>query len=264
MKNTIKKVVVIPARLTSARLPNKVILDLGGKPIVQRVFEQALQAANISAVYIATDSEEIKGICTRFTENVILTSPNHQSGTDRIAEAITHIEADIIINVQGDEPFIDPGIIERLAERLSGSSMDMAPMDMATIISRIEKVEDFLNPNIVKVVVNERGNAMYFSRSPLPFPRDVDLKHATTLPADFKAYRHFGIYGYKRDFLRQYAKLSQTYLEKTEKLEQLRVLEQGYSIGVLETDQPGLGIDTPEDLEKARQMAAQFYTEVEK
>lgn len=249
-------IVIIPARLTSQRLPDKVLLDLHGKPMLQRVYEQARQAQRIDAVYVATDSAEISAVCAGFTENVIMTRSDHPSGTDRLAEAATTLTAEVIINVQGDEPFIDPTLIDRLAEQLTDPEIPMA-----TAAFRIRSAADFTDPALVKVVVDAQQQALYFSRSPVPYPRTINLAETDTLPDDFRAYGHLGVYAYRKNFLLGYAALPPSYLEQTERLEQLRVLENGYALRVIEASRPSLGIDTPEDLRKARVLAETFYTD---
>ena len=254
MQDSPQKVVIIPARLASSRLPNKVILDLGGKPIIQRVYEQASKATKIHKVFIATDSDQVAAICRKFTDHVIMTRPDHPTGTDRIAEAIGKLSADIVINVQGDEPFIEPGVIDQLADR-----MEKTEVPMATVVSRITQVDDLLNPNIVKVVFDKQGKALYFSRSVIPFAREVKWEELEEIPEALHYYRHFGIYAFRRDFLLRYAALRPTFLEKTERLEQLRALENGYTISVIEAERQSIGIDTEEDLQKARKIAADFF-----
>lgn len=248
--------VIIPARLASQRLPDKVLLDLHGKPMIQRVYEQAQQATRISAVYIATDSPQIRTVCERFTDRIIMTRADHPSGTDRLAEASASVAAPSIINVQGDEPFIDPALIDQLAEQLADPAVPMV-----TAAFRIRSVADFQDPALVKVVLDQQQRALYFSRSPVPYPRQVGLSELTSLPDDVRAYGHLGIYGYQKEFLRQYAHLSPTPLEQTERLEQLRVLENGFPLHVILTARPSLGIDTPEDLQKARTLAETFFAE---
>jgi len=244
-----KKVVVIPARLNSTRLANKVLLDLGGKSVVQRVYEQSLKAKSIDKVYIATDSIEVLKSCQKFTNNIILTDKNHQSGTDRVAEAIKNIDCDVIINVQGDEPFIEPSLIDKLA-----NSFDNSDTLMSSVIHQITKVDDLKNPNIVKVTIDKNSNAIYFSRSIIPHHRDEWdslLNHHIDIPSPLKFYRHLGIYGYTKEFLIEYSQMPQTYLERIEKLEQLRVVENGYKIKMIETEYNSIGIDTQEDYERA-------------
>lgn len=234
-------VVVIPARLKSSRLPNKLLLDLGGKSIVQRVFEQCIQAEGVSEVFIAVDHPELMDHCLKFTPNVLLTNSNHQSGTDRIAEAVSKIDCDAVINVQGDEPFIDPNLISKLAQEVEHNTMvsAMCPIETA------EELNDFNN---VKVTTDINLKAICFSRSVIPYNRDL---------IDFdklKYYKHLGIYGYTKDFLLQFSKMKPTYLEETEKLEQLRVLENGYAIQMVFTPHNAIGIDTIEDYNKAKKI----------
>ena len=248
-------IVIIPARLASQRLPNKVLLDLAGKPMIQRVYEQAVQAKAIAAVYIATDNAEIQRVCSTFTDRVLMTRDDHPSGTDRLAEVASSLEADVIINVQGDEPFISPALIDQLAE-----AMNESEVPMASAAFRIRSVADFTDPALVKVVTDGQQNALYFSRSPVPFPRQLDVQRLENLPDDVRAYGHLGIYAYRREFLLKYAALAPTYLEQTERLEQLRVLENGYTIRIIEASQPSLGIDTPDDLRKARELATTLFT----
>ena len=252
-----KTIVVIPARLNSTRLPNKVLLDLNGKTVVQRVYEQCLKAKNIDAVYIATDSIQVKESCEIFTKNIIITDETHQSGTDRIAQAIQNIECDIVINVQGDEPFIEPSLIDELSYSFELDSETV----MTSALHKINEVKDLKNPNVVKVTIDKNNNALYFSRSIIPHHRDEWnslLNHHTSIPKALKFYRHLGIYGYKKDFLLKYANLEQSYLEKLEKLEQLRVLENGYKIKMVETKYNSIGIDTQEDYEKAKDIVNEY------
>jgi len=243
-------VVVIPARLHATRLPRKLLLDLGGKSVLQRVYEQCLLAKGINAVYIATDSREIATHCQTFTENIVMTSTAHQSGTDRIAEAVSEINAEVVVNVQGDEPFIDPALITQVANAVT----EQTPMSSA--MRRIRQAASLHDPNSVKVVVNHHNEALYFSRLPIPYHRDgweqLTDNH-DTLPDTLHFYQHIGIYGYHRDFLLTYSQMPPSYLERLERLEQLRVLENGYRIQMIETDHDTLGIDTPEDYIKAQE-----------
>jgi len=249
-----KKIVIIPARLNSSRLPNKVLLDLGGKSVLQRVYEQACKAKKIDAVYIATDTIEVQEHCKKFTDNVIMTSASHESGTDRIAEAVEKIDADIVINVQGDEPFIEPQLIDDLVDAFEAETQMVSAMHL------LEKVEELKNPNVVKVTIDKNYNALYFSRSIIPHHRDdweTLLNHHITIPHPLKFYRHLGIYGYKREFLLQYSQMEPSYLERLEKLEQLRVLENGYAIKMVETSYESIGIDIIEDYNKALEMISE-------
>ncbi len=244
-----KIIVVIPARLNSTRLPNKVLLDLKGKTVLQRVYEQCLKAKNIDEVYIATDSTKVQKSCETFTKNIIMTKDTHESGTDRIAEAVQTIECDVIINVQGDEPFMEPELIEKLADTFKSTTTKMV-----SAMHRIEKIEDLKNHNVVKVTIDKNNEALYFSRSIIPHHRDEWeslLNHHELIPEALKFYRHLGIYGYTKDFLLTYSNMEQSYLERLEKLEQLRVLENGYKIRMVETSYNSIGIDTQADYEKA-------------
>lgn len=245
-------IVIIPARLGSSRLSNKVILDICGKPMVQHVYEAAKQAKNISEIYIATDSEEVKIACESFTSNIIMTSKEHESGTDRLAEAVQSIECDNIINVQGDEPLMDPQLITTLANVLQSNEVEMV-----SAMHKITTTQELKSPNSVKVTIDKNSNALYFSRSIIPHHRDdweTLLNHHHLIPEPLRFYKHIGIYGYKKEFLQKYASMEQTYLEKLEKLEQLRVLENGFNIQMIETDYEPVGVDIQEDLEKVREI----------
>lgn len=236
-----KTIVVIPARLNSTRLPNKVLLDLGGKPLIQRVYEKCCEGIAKENIWIACDDESVKETCLSFTEQVVMTNKDHQSGTDRIAEAVVYLEADIIVNVQGDEPFFDPSIISKLSNSIKKSG---APM--SSVYAEVSIMEELNNPNLVKVVINVNDYAVYFSRFPIPYVReevDFDL-------AFFK--KHIGIYAYRKDFLLQYTQLPVSALERMEKLEQLRAIENGFSILMVKAESFEKGIDTLEDLENAR------------
>ena len=242
-----KKVIIIPARLDSSRLPKKVLLDLKGKTVIQRVFEQCLKVKNVDGVYIATDSIEIKEVCETFTDKVIITKSTHQSGTDRIGEAVSAIDCDIVINVQGDEPFIKPSLIEALVNSFSNSDISMS-----SAMSKINNVKDLQNTNVVKVVTDLHNNALFFSRSLIPFPRDVEeISFAKEVLEKGQFFRHIGIYGYRKDFLLKFVNMEQSYLEKVEKLEQLRALENGFKIKMIEANSSLIGIDTREDYEEA-------------
>ncbi|MDD4085047.1 MAG: 3-deoxy-manno-octulosonate cytidylyltransferase [Acidaminococcaceae bacterium] len=231
-----KVLCVIPARYASTRLPGKPLALIAGKPMIQHVYERASRAAIPSEVVVATDSELVAEAVRNFGGKVMMTSPEHPSGTDRLAEvALSYGDADVIINVQGDEPMIPPEIIDRLAQAFE----DNEDLNMATLKTVMDEA-DYNNPNTVKVVTDQNGYALYFSRSLLPYPRNKT--------ADFKVYKHVGIYAYRRSFLLSYAAYEPTPLEQIEGLEQLRVLENGERIKVLECKFKGIGIDTPEDL----------------
>jgi 3-deoxy-manno-octulosonate cytidylyltransferase (CMP-KDO synthetase) len=231
-----KVLCVIPARYACTRLPGKPLALIAGKPMIQHVYERASRAAIPSEVVVATDSELVAEAVRNFGGKVMMTSPEHPSGTDRLAEvALSYGDADVIINVQGDEPMIPPEIIDRLAQAFE----DNEDLNMATLKTVMDEA-DYNNPNTVKVVTDQNGYALYFSRSLLPYPRNKT--------ADFKVYKHVGIYAYRRSFLLSYAAYEPTPLEQIEGLEQLRVLENGERIKVLECKFKGIGIDTPEDL----------------
>ncbi|MDY0403617.1 3-deoxy-manno-octulosonate cytidylyltransferase [Sulfurovum sp.] len=247
-----RTVVIIPARLGSSRLPGKVLLDICGKPMIQHVYEAARKATKIDDVYIATDAEEVKDVCSTFTDKIIMTSTVHESGTDRLAEAIEKIDCDCVINVQGDEPLIDPKLIDALAVQMQASDEEMV-----SAMHKILSTSELKSPNAVKVTVDNRSYALYFSRSIIPHHRDdweALLNHHETIPVPLRFYKHIGIYGYSTSFLKMYANLEQTYLEKLEKLEQLRVLENGFSIKMVETEYEPVGVDTLEDLERVKEL----------
>ena len=234
-----KVLCVIPARYASTRLPGKPLALIAGKPMIQRVYEQAAQAYLPEEVLVATDSKLVEDVVKEFGGKVMLTSPDHPSGTDRLAEvALNYNDVDVIINVQGDEPMIPPEVIDRLAQAF----IDDEELNMATLKVVMDEA-DYHNPNAVKVVTDQNGYALYFSRSLIPYPRNN--------PEDFKVYKHIGIYAYRRNFLLSYAAYEPTPLEGIEGLEQLRALENGQKIKVLECNFHGIGIDTQEDLDAA-------------
>lgn len=238
-----KKIIgIIPARFSSSRLPGKLLIEIKNKPIIQYVYEKVKQARCLSDCIVATDDKRILKKVKEFKGKVVLTSPKHQSGTDRIAEVSKNIDADIIVNIQGDLPFISPYIIEELV-----SGFVSKEIKIATLIKKITNKEDFLNPNVVKVVIDCNNFALYFSRAPIPFFRDNKIK----LNYVFK---HIGIYAYRKDFLIKFSQLPVSSLEKIEKLEQIRVLENGYKIKVIKTQYDFLDINTKEDLEKMKKL----------
>ncbi|MFJ4433632.1 3-deoxy-manno-octulosonate cytidylyltransferase [Pseudomonas sp. NPDC089395] len=230
--------IVIPARYGSTRLPGKPLADIAGKPMIQHVYERALQVANAHAVVIATDDERVAQAVHRFGGECVMTSADHPSGTDRLAEVMAKIDADIYINLQGDEPLVRPADIDLLAE---GMLID-ASVNVGTLCHQIDALEA-VNPNTVKVVLAANGNALYFSRSPIPFPREKES--ATYL-------KHVGVYAYRRKVLAEYAGIPQPMMENAEKLEQLRLLAAGYCIRAFQVEATGPGVDTPECLEQVR------------
>lgn len=228
---------VIPARYSSTRLPGKPLAEIAGKPMIQHVYERARLAKRPGRVLVATDHPLVYDSVKEFGGDVIMTSPDHPTGTDRLAEVAEQFpEVDLIINVQGDEPLIPPEIIDQLAAAFD----DSQDVQMATLMTEMEESE-YNTPSAVKVITDLQGHALYFSRSLIPFPRN---------DAGVPIYKHIGIYAYRRDFLLTYANLAPTPLEQTESLEQLRALEHGYRIKVLKTDFKSIGVDTMEDLEK--------------
>lgn len=252
-------IAIIPARYASTRLPGKPLVDIAGKPMIVRVAERAAQVASINRVIVATDDQRVFDAVAAHNHEVLfevmMTSSNHRTGTDRLAEVAAKLDAEIIVNVQGDEPLIEPATIEAaIAPLLTNSSIVMS-----TTAEPIESAADLANPNVVKVVADREGFALYFSRNPIPFPRAAVQTHGT-LEAALEAEpelinqysKHTGMYVYRRDFLLSYAKLPPTPLEQLELLEQLRALEHGYRIKVVEVRHRSIGVDTPGDLERVR------------
>ena len=239
---------IIPARYASTRFEGKALANIMGKPMVQHVYERTAKASLVSEVIVATDDERIAAAVRAFGGRAEITLIGHETGTDRLAEVAAGLDSDIIVNVQGDEPLIEPAMIDEAIRPLA----DDPSVLMGTLKSRIKTLHDFLSPNVVKVVTDWEGYALYFSRSPLPFFRDKwnDLKDEAFASRKLLCYKHVGLYVYRRDFLLQFAQMSPTYLEMAEKLEQLRVLENGYRIKVVETDHESIGVDTPGDLDK--------------
>lgn len=245
-------IAIIPARFGSTRFPGKALADLAGKPMIQHVYERTCAATLVSRAIVATDDSRIADAVRRTGGEAIMTSASHETGTDRLAEVARGLEADLIVNVQGDEPLIEPAMIDQAIEPF----LHEPGLRMGTLKSRIKNLHDFLSPNVVKVVTDGNGCALYFSRSPLPFFRDKwhDLKNEAFETGRLLCFKHVGLYVYRRDFLLQFAAMPQTFLELSEKLEQLRALEHGEKIKVVETSFESLGVDTPEDLVKAREL----------
>lgn len=242
--------VLVPARLASSRLPDKPLADIAGKPMVVRVAERA-RRSGAARVVVAADSESILRACESHGVQAVLTRADHPSGTDRLAEASTLLglaDDDIVVNVQGDEPLIDPELVDGVAALLAGRP-DAA---MATAAHPIDAVGEFTNPNVVKVVTDQQGLALYFSRAPIPWDRDAFSRGIATLPQPAPL-RHVGLYAYRCGFLRRFPALPPAPLEQLEALEQLRALWHGHRIAVLVVAHaPGPGVDTPEDLERVR------------
>jgi 3-deoxy-manno-octulosonate cytidylyltransferase (CMP-KDO synthetase) len=236
-------IAVIPARYDSSRLPGKALAEIGGVPMIVRVWRQTRLARSLERVIVATDDERIASAVRMAGGEAEMTVSTHQSGTDRIAEVAARVNAEIYLNVQGDQPFIAPADLDALVAPMRAEPA----LAMATLATPITDREEWYNPNKVKVVCDARGDAIYFSRSPIPFARDGGV------PA--VARRHIGVYGYRRDFLLRFAALEPGVLEQIEKLEQLRALERGYRIRVVASVAPSLEVDTPEDLVRANQAA---------
>lgn len=235
---------IVPARYGSTRLPGKPLADIAGKPMIQRVYERVSQATKTMYTIVATDDERVFKTVQGFGGTVMMTNPNHPTGTDRLAEvAAQYTDLDVIINVQGDEPMIDFTLIDDLARLFE----DDPNLQMATVATPLLE-EEYDEPSAVKVVLNNRNDAMYFSRSLIPYPRQDFVKAPL---------KHIGIYAYRRDFLLNYANMEPTAAEQTESLEQLRALENGYTIRVILTDKRFIGVDTPEDLARVNAIYAQ-------
>ncbi|MHB9028325.1 MAG: 3-deoxy-manno-octulosonate cytidylyltransferase [Candidatus Latescibacterota bacterium] len=232
-------VAIIPARYASTRLPGKALLDIGGKSLIRRVYERVLLASRVERVAVATDDQRIADAVQAFGGEAVMTSPDHRSGTDRVAEAARITGGEVIVNVQGDEPLIEPGVIDSVIEKILADQSIVC----STAASPIRDESAWRDPNAVKVALDRRGRALLFSRSPLPFYRDSGFGGALL---------HAGIYCFRREFLMKYTTLEQTPLEQAEKLEQLRILEHGFRIGVIITNHVSIGVDTPADLERVR------------
>ncbi|WP_165009941.1 3-deoxy-manno-octulosonate cytidylyltransferase [Neisseria yangbaofengii] len=245
-------VVLIPARLSSSRLPGKALADIHGKPMVVRVAEQAAKS-HAARVVVATDHVDIQAACKAHGVEVVMTADTHESGSTRLAEAVKTLNLPqhlIVVNVQGDEPLIEPELINRTAEVLVENNVQMA-----TAAHELHDFDEFMNPNVVKVLLDKNRNAMYFSRAPIPFPRDTMRGNLRELPQETPVLRHIGIYAYRAGFLQRYAEMSVSPLETIESLEQLRVLWHGFPIAVeLTGHAPAAGVDTQEDLERVLQV----------
>jgi 3-deoxy-manno-octulosonate cytidylyltransferase (CMP-KDO synthetase) len=234
---------VIPARFASSRFPGKALVTLKNKPILQHVWEKSIQARTLSTVLIATDDQRIFDAAQSFGANVVMTREDHLSGTDRVSEAAAAQPCDIVVNIQGDEPLIDPAAIDLAAQAL----IDDPTLVMSTLKRRIDVPSEITNPNCVKVVTGFSGDAIYFSRCPIPYNRGVNEAY----------FKHIGLYVYRKPFLLGYSAMPVGPLERAESLEQLRALENGHRIRVIETSYESLGVDTPEDLERVNQLISQ-------
>lgn len=239
-----KVVAVIPARYESVRFPGKSLVDIKGKPMIQHVYERTCQSALFTQVIVATDDRRIHEAVRGFGGVARMTSSRHRTGTDRIAEVARDIDADILVNVQGDEPLIHSQMLEQVLQPL----FDTPQVAIGTLKHPIDMSEDLFNPNVVKVITDVNGRALYFSRAPIPWLKGKDMHGAGF--REFRFYRHIGLYSYRRDFLLEFIDLPHTPLEIVEGLEQLRALEYGHRIQVVETPYESIGVDTPDDLER--------------
>ena len=236
---------VIPARYGATRFEGKLLKDLCGKPVIQHVYERAKKAKLLDDLIVAADDERIVKAVESFGGKAVLTSKTHTTGTDRLTEVVNDIDVKVIVNIQGDEPLIQPLLIDDLVRTMQDP--DEAGTVMATVVKKSQSIEEFKSPDVVKAIVNQKGYAMYFSRSPIPTLLKLDAEKSFF-------YKHIGIYAYRKDFLFTFKKLAKSTLEKNEKLEQLRALEAGYKIKAIETKYETVGVDTPQDLELAKEM----------
>jgi 3-deoxy-manno-octulosonate cytidylyltransferase (CMP-KDO synthetase) len=239
-------VVVIPARYESTRFPGKPLALIAGRPMIEHVYRRAAAARHVDRVIVATDDARIADAVAAFGGESVMTRRDHPTGTDRLAEVAARLDCDVIVNVQGDEPLVSPSMIEQVAAPFA---LD-ADVVMTSLRTRLTSRAEYLDPNVVKVVVDRRDVALYFSRAPIPFDREA----GPDAPPPAHAWRHIGIYGYRREFLGVFARLPATPLEQTERLEQLRALEHGFRIVVTETTHRSVGVDTPSDLAEVEAM----------
>ena len=245
--NKCRIVGVIPARYGSSRFEGKVLADIAGKPMIQWVYERANQSKMLDELFVAVDDPRVQSGVEQFGGKAVLTAAHHKSGTDRIAEAVEDMPVDIVVNIQGDQPLLDPDMIDEAVIPM----IDNPEIQMSTLKREIEK-DEFDDPGVVKVVVDDNDFALYFSRSLIPYPRYEE---------NIRVFEHIGLYVYRKDFLLKISKMSLGYLEKIESLEQLRVLEKGYKILVIETKMDrtsGISVDTPEDLKKVEKIISQM------
>jgi 3-deoxy-manno-octulosonate cytidylyltransferase (CMP-KDO synthetase) len=237
---------IVPARYASTRFPGKPLALIAGKPLIQRVVEQCRKARSLSEVIVATDDARIANAAKQFCR-VELTRADHPSGSDRIAEVAARCACDAVVNVQGDEPLIDPAVIDAVAGALAGN-------EMSTAATTIKNPDEYDNPNTVKVVVNAAGRALYFSRRTIPYLRGAASRSASEQLAAFPFLKHLGIYGYRRETLLRLVKFPVSLLENAEKLEQLRALENGIQIAVVKVDYDSVGVDVPEDVQRVERL----------
>mgnify|MGYP001601126575 CR=1 FL=1 len=237
----IQAIGVIPARYGATRFEGKLLKDLCGKPVIQHVYERAKKAKLLDDLVVAADDDRIVKAVESFGGKVVFTSKSHSTGTDRLTEVVNQLDVKIVVNIQGDEPLIHPFLIDDLVRTMQ----DNPEAVMATVVKKSQSLEEFNSPDVVKAVIDQNRNALYFSRQPIPTFLKPNAEKSFF-------YKHIGIYAYNKDFLFMFKKLPKSYLEKNERLEQLRALESGYKIKVIETQFETVGVDTPEDLELAR------------
>jgi 3-deoxy-manno-octulosonate cytidylyltransferase (CMP-KDO synthetase) len=240
----LKIIAMIPARFAASRFPGKLMKDLAGKTVIERTYDSTVATALFDKVYVVTDSDVIYDVITKSGGNAIMSTTEHECGSDRIAEAVNHLDVDIVVNVQGDEPFTTREDLKPLIDVFYGA--DAANIDLASVMTPLYTEEDIINPNHVKVIVDQQDCVLYFSRSPIPFRRDQNVKLTT--------YKHKGIYAFRKQAILDFSSLPMGPLEATEKIEGIRFLEYGKKIKMVRSDNSAVGIDTPEDLEKAIQL----------
>jgi 3-deoxy-manno-octulosonate cytidylyltransferase (CMP-KDO synthetase) len=249
---------IIPARYASSRFPGKPLAQISGLPMIQHVYQAVSRSRLLDEVIVATDDERILEVVRGFGGKAVMTSPLHTTGSERVAEVARKLRSEVIVNVQGDEPLIRASILDKAIRPVQKDES----IQMCTLMTRITEARNWLNPHIVKVVADREGNALYFSRSPIPFPRNLNVEKLLSAPAGRiealprPLYKHIGVYVFRRKFLLQYSKMKPTPLEKLEKLEQLRVLENGFRIKVVAVDYEPVCVDTPQDLEKVRMLVS--------
>lgn len=248
--SSVKATVAIPARLGSTRLPGKILLDLGGKPVVQHVWERVQRMKTAERVVILADTEQVRAAATAFGAEVIMTSPECRSGTERLSSVLSQLPGEFFLNVQGDEPFVDTAMLDALVERWAETRCELV-----TAVAKITETAKLLNPNVVKVVRGSDGRAIYFSRSPVPFLRGVPAEEWLASGKN-TWWSHIGVYGYARAVLEAHPTMPRTVLETVESLEQLRFIDRGMSFQTVETDYHPVSIDTAEDIENARKLFA--------
>jgi 3-deoxy-manno-octulosonate cytidylyltransferase (CMP-KDO synthetase) len=245
----LKAIGIIPARWQATRLPGKPLAEIAGRPMIQHVYERASQAASLAQVIVATDDERILAAVRGFGGAAVLTSPGHRSGTDRVAEAAASRAVDVVVNIQGDEPLIDPHAIDALVAPF----LSEPALSMTTLAVPIRVAEEIDDPGVVKVVTDRQGYALYFSRCPIPYQRDGGVGGSSG------RLKHLGLYAYRADFLQAFSRMEPTPLEQTEKLEQLRALENGERIFVVLTEHDAVSVDTPEDLARVRALVEEGH-----